>query len=334
MTTNNKQYIPIFLSSTYKDMIPHRKEVLNTLDKLKVAVSGMEVFGARTEEPIETCLSEVEKCEVFIGILGMRYGSIDTKTGKSFVQREYETAMEKSLDIRIYLIDEEKALLHPKLIDFDESAKKLRDFKELLQNKHTVDFFSTPQDLALKVERNLKNLFEEKSLVIEKEKLKPSVRPEDTTSLLKKFDLMPKHFAGSEIELILNFLGPPKSVPKEICNAIKLQFGYSLSRPISILHPPQVLSKFTFLDTLYAEYGGCDFLYNATENKEFKIVARLAFGEERKIVWQPTPLFPSFSSILVNRPNIIKDLETGEPPFENYITHSPIKAIILVRIKG
>lgn len=332
MIMNKKQYVPIFISSTYKDLIPYRKAVLNALDKLKVAVKGMEVFGARTEEPIETCLSEVEKCEVFIGILGMRYGSIDEKTGKSFVQREYETAKEKSLAIRIYLIDEKKPLIPPILTDFDESAKKLRDFKELLQKKHTIDFFQSPKDLVSKVEKDLEKIFSEKGLFIEKERLKPSVQPEKTTSLLEKFDLMPNRYAGSEIELIIKFLGSPRSVPKSLCIALKLPFGHSLSRSISILHPADISSEFNFLEKLFGEYDGCDSLYNAPVNKEFKVVVRLAFGEERNIVRQPPPFLPNVTSmLLIPRPTLIKDLETGEPPFENYIYQSPAKAIILVK---
>jgi len=336
MTTNDKQYIPIFLSSTYKDLIPYRKEVLNTLDKLGVAVSGMEVFGARTEKPIETCLREVEKCELFIGVLGMRYGSIDKRTGKSFVHREYETAFEKSLDIRIYLIDEVNAWVHPELMDFSESGKKLKDFKELLKKRHTVESFQSSKKLAFKVERDLKKLFSDKGFTIEEEKLKPSVQPEETKKLLNKFDLVPKRFAGSEVEFIFEFSGSPRSVYKNLCNAIKLPFGHSLSRSISILHPPRVSNEFNFLDKLYAEFDGCDFLYNAPSNKEFKIVARLAFGEERIIVWKSrkflNPLLQSFTTVLREPPSItIKDLETGVPPFEDYITYSPVKAIILVK---
>jgi hypothetical protein len=62
MTKNIKQYIPIFVSSTYADLMPYRKAVWDILDKLKLAVSGMGVFGARSEEPLKTCLDEVTKC--------------------------------------------------------------------------------------------------------------------------------------------------------------------------------------------------------------------------------------------------------------------------------
>lgn len=246
---------------TSKDIIPYRKEVLNALDKLKVAVKGMEVFGARTEEPIKTCLDEVSKSQFFICVLGMRYGSLDDETGKSIVHLEYEKAIEKSLEILIYLIDEEKANIHPEFMDRYEEARKLAEFKNLLRRKHTRESFQSPKDLATKVERDLLRLFSEKGLEIEKGRLKPTVESEKTKELLRKFDLMPKRFAGSEVELIIKFEGSPSSASKSLCDAINLGFGQSISRPIAVIHPQ--IKILDFIVRLYAEYDSCDFLYDA-----------------------------------------------------------------------
>ncbi|MCK9632039.1 MAG: DUF4062 domain-containing protein [Methanoregula sp.] len=90
---------PMFVSSTYTDLIPHRNAVRQVLSQFSVDIHGMEVFGARTQKPLDTCLSEVLTSEVFIGIIGMRYGSVDEATGKLFVEREYETAIRSSLEI-------------------------------------------------------------------------------------------------------------------------------------------------------------------------------------------------------------------------------------------
>ena len=327
MAKNIKQYVPIFVSSTYTDLEPYRKAVWNTLDKLKVGVSGMEIFGARSAEPLQTCVDEVMKCEVFIGIIGMRYGSVDEKTAKSFVRVEYETALEKNLYLLIYLIDEEKAQISPKFVDVGKSASKLRDFKELLRKKHTIETFQSPEDLGNKVDKDLLRLFSEKSLVIEKEKLQPSVQPEKTIQLLNKFNLMPDRFDGSEVELIIKFSGNPETVPESLCKAIGLRFGWSLSRFITVVHPPKVSRQFNFLNKLYAEYDGCDFLFDASDNKEYKVVVKLAFGQEKRVVLQSDR---SLFVTGVRRSTTIKDLETDKE-FDNYITHSPVKAVIYVK---
>lgn len=326
--TNVKQHVPIFISSTFTDLNPYRDAVIDTLDKLKVGVNGMELFGARSEKPLETCLEEVSKCQVFIGILAMRYGSIDEKTGKSYTHLEYETASKEKLNILIYLVDEDNARLPPKFVDVSESAKKLRDFKDFLQKEHTVDFFLSPEDLAHKVERDLLRLFTEKGLVIEKEKLQPSVKPEITCELLQKFDLMPKQYAGNEIELIAEFSGPSNSVPQNICNAIRLPLGHSISRPITILQPLDLSNQFNFLNKLYAAYEGCNFIYDAKVDEEFKISAKLAFGQKENINLQSAN--NQSGIITLHTSNTIKDLETGEV-IRDYITRSPIKAIIFVK---
>jgi len=329
MGKNIKQHVPIFVSSTYTDLEPYRKAVWNTLDKLKLGVSGMEIFGARSTEPLQTCVAEVMKCEVFVGIVGMRYGSVDEKTAKSFVRVEYETALEKNLDILIYLIDKEKAQIPPKFVDVGESASKLQDFKEFLRKKHTIETFLSPEDLGDKVKRDLLRRFTEKGLIIEEEKLQPSVQPKKTIRLLNKFNLMPDRFDGSEVELIIKFSGNRESVSESLCKAIGLRFGWSLSRSITIVHPPNVSSQFNFLSELYAEYEGCDFLFDTPNNKEYKVVAKLAFGQEKRVVLQSHS--PFFASSLFDAR--IRDLETDEV-FNNYITHSPVKAVVYVKAIG
>lgn len=342
MTKNTKQHVPIFLSSTKEDLIPYRKAAIDTLYKMKVAIKGMELFGARTEKPLEACLSEVSKSQYFVGVIGMRYGSIVKTTGKSIVQSEYEKAIEESLRILVYLINEKKASPYPPMfVDRDDNARKLGDFKEKLKNNHMVEFFESPKDLAAKVERDLLRAFSEKGIDIEKERLKPTTESEETMDLMRKFDLTPERFKGSEVELIIKFSGEPQSVNKELCQAIDLKFGHSLSRPIKVLHLQGSSDKFKFLQQLHAEYDGCDFLYDVPGDKEVKIIAKLAFGQERTIVFQPPPR-PHPRSYLSQgvyefyepyRP-VIKDIETDSPPFTDYLIRSPVKAIIFMREVG
>lgn len=147
----NKQ---IFISSTYKDLIPHREIIWDMLLSLDLNISGMEKFGARPEKPLETCLKEVEESDIFIGIIGMRYGSVDTKTGKSFTQLEYEKAVDLGLEVLVYMIDEKNALIRADSID-PENHIKLKDFKSTLSNSHTIDHFISEKDLVSKLKTKL-----------------------------------------------------------------------------------------------------------------------------------------------------------------------------------
>jgi hypothetical protein len=90
----------VFISSTYIDLVSHRKAIWDLLAEYDVNVKGMEAFGARKEAPIETCLNEVSQSDIYIGIIANRLGSIENISGKSFTQLEYERAIKEDMIIR------------------------------------------------------------------------------------------------------------------------------------------------------------------------------------------------------------------------------------------
>src|SRR5438132_8095843 len=97
----------VFISSTFQDLADHRQAVWQVLNEFNLSIRGMEQFGARPDAPLATCLAEVEQSDVYVGLVAFRIGSIDSSTGKSFTQREYEHAVQLGKDILIYLADEE-----------------------------------------------------------------------------------------------------------------------------------------------------------------------------------------------------------------------------------
>lgn len=101
----------IFISSTYVDLIPHRELIYQLLQTFDVELLGMEGFGARKTSPLETCIEELEACDIYIGVISLRYGSIDLISGKSYTQIEYEKAKELGKDICIYLLDESSGIV-------------------------------------------------------------------------------------------------------------------------------------------------------------------------------------------------------------------------------
>jgi len=79
----------IFWGSTWADLEGHRQTVLFTLAKLRRWVEAMEYFGALPGAPEDECLKAVRRSDVYIGIIGTRYGSKD-KASVSTTQREYD----------------------------------------------------------------------------------------------------------------------------------------------------------------------------------------------------------------------------------------------------
>lgn len=171
----------IFISSTYTDLIPHRRAIWKLLQSFNVDVSGMERFGARSESPLETCLTEVEESDIFVGVIGMRYGSIESTSKKSYSQLEYEKAVQKKLIILFYLIDEERSEIIPKFIDF-ENIVQLRKFKSIISRKHTVEKYFNEKSLIDKLNLDLRNILPDSSII-------KNYRPEKIEGKVYRFNL-------------------------------------------------------------------------------------------------------------------------------------------------
>lgn len=148
----------IFVSSTFFDLEAHRRHVRDAIIRLELTFKAMEFFGALPGTPKEECLRLVRTSNIFVGIIGMRYGVIDDIDGKSLTQLEYEEAQAVRLPTLMYLIDEERHPVLPKHVEIGVGAEMLVKFKERLKNAHVVSTFTSPEDLAAKVTQDVVRL--------------------------------------------------------------------------------------------------------------------------------------------------------------------------------
>jgi len=176
----------IFLSSTFHDLQPHRNELWKVLQDFDINITGMEAFGARKSTPLQTCLKEIEKSDIYIGIISMCYGSVDEITGKSYTQLEYEKAKEKGLEILIYLVNERLGEVKTGNIDFGEKSLSLNSFKRILKSNHTVDFYINETDLGQKLFKRLEKIIPKPGQLI--------TRPEILEAKVKRIELKGSHW--------------------------------------------------------------------------------------------------------------------------------------------
>ena len=192
----------IFISSTYQDLADHRRAVWQVLGEFPVGIRGMEEFGARPEAPLRTCLAEVERSDIYVGIVAFRTGTLDTQSGKSFTQIEYEHALQNEKEILIYLADEQAVIFPYCDIDIDPvQCEKLRAFKVTLCEQHTVSIFSTPEDLAEKLRRDFARYFKPRQTDVEE----PKGEFDRTLTIVRRFLLLPKSVVGREVRLRVSF---------------------------------------------------------------------------------------------------------------------------------
>jgi len=141
----------VFISSTYKDLTDYRKAAIRAVEGTNYQTGKMEVFGARSEEPVEACLKEVEQSEIFIGIYALRYGHIPDGSDISITEMEYAHAKKLGKEIYCFLLDDENQPWLKKWIEGDPGKSKLESLKQRVQKHHTCEYFTNPDDLRAKV---------------------------------------------------------------------------------------------------------------------------------------------------------------------------------------
>lgn len=152
----------VFVSSTYRDLVEERQEVMQALLELDCIPVGMELFPAADDDQWTLIKRLIDDCDYYILIVGGRYGSINTE-GISYTQMEYEYALIKGIPIISFLHKT------PEKIETGKSEKdptliiRLEDFKKLVQQK-MCRFWESPADLGSQVSRSLVKLIKDKPM--------------------------------------------------------------------------------------------------------------------------------------------------------------------------
>lgn len=118
----------------------------------------MSDFGARPDQPAEFCRAQVELCDVYIAIIGLRYGAIvpDHSSAVSYTEFEFEVAAEAGIPRLIFLLEPGKSL-PPRMRDRDEG--RIRQFRARVQGSDLiVNTFRTPEGLEAAVSQALSNV--------------------------------------------------------------------------------------------------------------------------------------------------------------------------------
>jgi len=143
--------LTVFVCSTFSDLSEERKGVLDAIRRLQLKHDSMEFFGARADQPIETCLTEVRRSNMLVVIVGHRYGSLVPDMGISFSEAEYREGIRLKKPCLVYIRGDDVPIL-PKHMERDsEKLKLLESWKSTLQEQHTVALFKEKNDLVIQV---------------------------------------------------------------------------------------------------------------------------------------------------------------------------------------
>lgn len=159
--------LQVFVSSTYIDLKEERQAAVEAILSAGHIPAGMELFSAGDESQMTVIKRWIDESDVYLLILGGRYGSVEPTSGKSYTHLEYEYAVEKGKPLFAVVINnsalEEKVKANGTTVIEQDSPHLLKEFKsQVLSN--LVKFFDDKKDIKLAVHETLSDFNYRKDL--------------------------------------------------------------------------------------------------------------------------------------------------------------------------
>jgi hypothetical protein len=158
----DKKY-QVFVSSTYRDLIEERQEVMQALLELDCIPVGMELFQAADDDQWTLIKRLIDDCDYYILIVEGRYGSI-SNSGISYTQMEYEYAVDREIPIISFLHKNPGQISADKTESTPELLANLKQFRQLAERK-MCRYWENSSELGSQVSRSLVRLIKDKPRV-------------------------------------------------------------------------------------------------------------------------------------------------------------------------
>ncbi|WP_233005533.1 DUF4062 domain-containing protein [Exiguobacterium aurantiacum] len=245
--------LQIFISSTFLDLQEERQAAVEAVLSAGHIPAGMELFKAGNDSQLVTINRWIDESDVYMLILGGRYGSIEPNSGKSYTHLEYEYAVSRNIPVFAVVLSEEAVqekvkILGTKAIETDHGAK-YKEFKDFVLNRiskfaddlkdiklallETISDFQKRYDFTGWVSGkdipNNEELYKELArLTAENEKLKKGVRQlknkQETSINGLSYDQISSTLSNKTITLPVNIFQNKKSKEINLLTAFKM-FG-------------------------------------------------------------------------------------------------------------
>ena len=154
-----KKKLQVFVSSTYDDLIEERQAAVEAILTAGHIPAGMELFAAGDESQMKTIMRWIEESDIFLLILGGRYGSIESNTKKSYIQLEYEYALSMKKPVFACVIKD--AALEQRVLDKGASVLERENPLQLQAFRAKVlqmmsGFWVDAKDIKIEIGKALK----------------------------------------------------------------------------------------------------------------------------------------------------------------------------------
>jgi len=150
-----KRKLQVFVSSTFADLRNERQAAVEAILTAGHIPAGMELFTAGDESQMNVIKRWIDESDVYLLILGGRYGSIEPNSQKSYIHLEYDYAVEQQKPLFAVVIDEgylkqqRVKELGVEVIEL-EHPQQLKEFRGHVLTK-MVRFWSDARDIKLAI---------------------------------------------------------------------------------------------------------------------------------------------------------------------------------------
>ncbi len=163
-----KRKLQIFVSSTFADLTSDRQAAVSAILKAGHIPAGMELFAAGDRSQMETIKSWIDESDGYMLILGGRYGSIESTTGISYTELEYDYAVQQGKPLFAAVITEEalaaRVLVSGVKVIEQEDPKALKLFRDKVLD-NISSFFADEKDIKLCVHESLAEMRDNPNVV-------------------------------------------------------------------------------------------------------------------------------------------------------------------------
>lgn len=162
-----KKKYQVFISSTFVDMKDMRQAAVEAVLLAGHIPAGMELFSAGDVSQLEVIKRWITESDVFMLVLGARYGSIESNSQLSYIELEYNHAQVLGKPLFALVLSDaaiqEKMKIHGETVVESENPDKYAEFRKKVLSKisRQVD---DQKDLKLYVLESISNIEQNRNL--------------------------------------------------------------------------------------------------------------------------------------------------------------------------
>lgn len=152
----------VFISSTQKDLLDVRQNIMQALLECRCIPSGMELFPASNKKSWEIIKRDIDESDFYLLVIAGMYGSLtEDNSGNtiSFTQKEYNYAVESKKPIIAFMYRDIERLPACKVEKSKIGRKRLEKFKnQIYASGIQVSFWDGAEDLISKIKSSIQDL--------------------------------------------------------------------------------------------------------------------------------------------------------------------------------